>query len=123
MVDSLPETRNRLDRAGILLSGLCAVHCLLGVFLVSMLGLGSQLLLSPAIHRFGLALAVIIGIVTLGLGIRRHGQLAPLLIGGTGLVLMAAGLVVSHGLAEAGLTVCGVVLVAIAHWQNLRHAR
>jgi hypothetical protein len=122
MSESFPEVHNRLDRAGIMLSGLCAAHCLLGVVLVSVLGLGSQLLLTPAIHRYGLALAIIIGLITLGLGTKRHGQLAPLLIGGTGLVLMALGLIVPHGVPEAALTVCGVALVAIAHLRNLRLA-
>jgi hypothetical protein len=35
---------------------------------------------------------------------------------------MAAGLVVSHGPAEALLTIPGVGLVAFAHLHNLRHA-
>jgi MerC mercury resistance protein len=113
--------RQRLDRIGILLSGLCAVHCLLGIVLVSVLGLGGEAWLNPAIHRTGLALAVLVGFVTLGLGVLRHGQLMPLVIGLGGLVLMAMGLVVPHGLPEAALTVTGVALVATAHIRNLRH--
>ena len=122
MTDAAPPIRRRLDRFGIMLSGLCAVHCLLGVVLVGILGLGGEALLNPAIHRIGLALAVVVGIVTLGLGVKRHGQLAPLLIGGCGLVLMACGLMVEHGSKEAMLTVAGVSLVALAHIRNLRHA-
>jgi MerC mercury resistance protein len=114
--------RHRMDRLGILLSGLCAVHCLLGLVLVSVLGLGGEALLSPDIHRYGLALAVLVGVITLGLGAIRHGTIAPLLIGGCGIVLMSAGLLVSHGLPEALLTIAGVALVAIAHIRNLRHA-
>jgi hypothetical protein len=59
--------------------------------------------------------------VTLGLGVRRHGQAAPLVLGGCGIVLMATAVVVGHGLAEAGLTIFGVTLVASAHILNLRH--
>jgi hypothetical protein len=114
--------RRRLDRVGILLSGLCAVHCLLGVVLVSALGLGGEALLSPSIHRYGLGLAVLVGLVTLGIGAVRHGKRAPLMIGGCGLALMALGLLVPHGLPEAMLTIAGVVLVATAHIWNLRHA-
>jgi hypothetical protein len=121
MARVLPSIRDRLDGAGVLLSGLCAVHCVLGIVLVSVLGLGGELLLSPAIHRVGLALAVIVGAVTLGLGVRRHGQAAPLVLGGCGIVLMATAVVVGHGLAEAGLTIFGVTLVASAHILNLRH--
>ncbi|MFA7602256.1 MAG: MerC domain-containing protein [Novosphingobium sp.] len=114
--------RDRLDRVGVLLSGLCALHCLLGLLLVSVLGLGGQMLLAPEIHEIGLALAVLVGAVTLGLGVMRHGQTGPLLIGTGGIVLMASALVVGHGPGEAALTIAGVALVAIAHIRNLRHA-
>lgn len=122
MTPALLPIRQRLDRIGIMLSGLCAVHCLLGIVLVSLLGLGGEAFLAPAIHRTGLALAVLVGLVTLGLGVLRHGQLAPLAIGGCGIALMIFGLAVQHGPAEAVLTIAGVALVAFAHIRNLRHA-
>jgi MerC mercury resistance protein len=122
MRQEVHSNRPRLDRLGIALSGLCAVHCLVGLALVSMLGLGGEALLSPSIHRIGLALAVMIGIFTLGLGFRHHGKRVPLLIGGLGLALMAIGLAVPHGLPEASFTIAGVALLAVAHVWNLRHA-
>ncbi len=122
MRDAILSIRDRLDGVGIMLSGLCAVHCVLGIMLVSVLGLGGEALLAPSIHRTGLALAVGVGIVTLGLGALRHGQLLPLGIGGCGIALMAGGLAVDHGSAEAFLTIAGVALVATAHIRNLRHA-
>jgi MerC mercury resistance protein len=122
MRDAILSIRDRLDGLGIMLSGLCAVHCLLGIVLVSVLGLGGEALLSPSIHRTGLALAVGVGIMTLGLGVLRHGQVAPLVIGGCGIALMTAGIVVQHGPLEALLTIAGVALVATAHIRNLRHA-
>jgi hypothetical protein len=33
--------RNRLDRMGVILSALCMVHCVSGVVLVAMLGVGA----------------------------------------------------------------------------------
>ena len=114
--------RDRLDRAGILLSGLCAVHCVLGVVLVSVLGLGGEMLLTPAIHEVGLALAILVGLLTLGLGVLRHGRFGPLVAGACGVSLMAAALAVGHGVSEALLTICGVALLAGAHIRNLRHA-
>lgn len=120
MRKALLSIRDRLDRVGMLLSGLCAVHCIAGLLLVSVLGLGGEVLLSPAIHRVGLALAVGIGAVTLGLGVIRHGQRGPLVIGSAGLALMALAVGVGHGTAEAVLTICGVALVATAHIRNLR---
>ncbi len=112
--------RNRLDRAGVMLSGLCAIHCIASLLFVSVLGLGGEVLLSPSIHRIGLALAVLVGAVTIGIGVRRHGQRAPLLIGAAGLALMACAVLVQHGAIEAVLTITGVALVATAHIRNLR---
>jgi MerC mercury resistance protein len=121
MRDALLSIRNRMDRLGILLSSLCALHCILGIVLVAGFGLGGELFLSPAFHRAGLALAVLVGIVTLGLGALRHGAVGPLAIGGIGIAFMSAGLAVSHGFPEAALTIAGVALVAAAHIRNLRH--
>lgn len=105
-----------------MLSGLCAFHCVLGMVLVSALGFGGGALLSPVIHQIGIVLAILIGIVTLGIGALRHGAIGPLLMGSVGIVLMASAIVAGHGLPEAVLTIAGVALVALAHMRNLRRA-
>lgn len=122
MRDALLSIRDRLDGFGVLLSGLCAVHCLAGLVLVTVLGLGGEALLSPAIHRVGLGLAVGVGVVTLGIAAWRHGRLFPALIGAAGIALMALAVIAGHGPLEALLTIPGVGLVAFAHILNLRHA-
>ncbi len=114
--------RDRFDRAGIVLSGLCALHCVLGIVLVTALGVGGELLFAPEIHEVGLAIAIAVGALSLGLGVLRHGNAGPLLLGVTGLALMGGALAVGHGVSEAILTICGVALVAAAHLRNLRHA-
>jgi hypothetical protein len=114
--------RNRLDRTGVVLSGLCAMHCLLSILVVGTLGLGSQVLFSPWIHRFGLAAAIAIGIFTLADAAVRHGRFKNLGIGAVGLGLMGGALAVGHGLPEAVLTIAGVLLVATSHIRNLRIA-
>lgn len=111
---------SRFDRLGVLISGLCMVHCLAGLFLIGMLGLGGGVLLNPAIHRFGLVAAFVVGLFTIGAGALRHGHRLPLALGATGLALMAAAIASDHGTAEAVLTIGGVVLVASAHIVNLR---
>jgi len=121
MAEALKIMRDRFDRVGIVLSGLCAVHCVLTLLLVAVLGLGGGVLLDPAVHRIGLALAILVAGAGLGLGVARHGRREPLAIGAAGLSLMAMALLSGHGPAEAGLTISGVALVAIAHWRNVRH--
>jgi len=117
---TLESIRDRMDSVGVLLSGLCAVHCVLSVVLVGVLGLGGQLLLRPEIHEIGLAMAVAIGAVSLGFGLLRHGRPEPIVLGGCGLGLMASALFVDHGPMEAALTIAGVALVATAHIRNVR---
>lgn len=117
----LSSIRGRLDRVGVILSGLCALHCLAGLLLVAGLGLGGQFLLAPSIHRVGLALAIVVGAATLVLGVVRHGDPVPLQVGAAGIAFMAFALFVGHGTAEAVLTIMGVSLLAWAHLRNLRH--
>lgn len=112
--------RGRFDRLGVLISGLCMVHCVAGLFLISVLGVGGGVLLNPAIHRFGLVAAFVVGLLTIGAGALRHGHRLPLALGAMGLALMAAAIASDHGAAEALLTICGVVLVASAHIVNMR---
>jgi hypothetical protein len=123
MHSAMLSIRDRLDRFGVLLSGLCALHCLAGLLLVAGLGLGGEYVLAPAIHRIGLALAIGVGSITLVLGVIRHRDPMPLQVGAAGIALMAVALVVGHGVAEAVLTIAGVGLLAWAHIRNLRHAR
>ena len=78
MAEALKLMRDRFDRVGILLSGLCAAHCLATLVLVAALGLGGSILLDPAVHRVGLALAILVGGIGLGLGVARHGRREPL---------------------------------------------
>jgi MerC mercury resistance protein len=122
MRDAMILIRNRLDRVGVLLSGLCALHCIAGLLLVAGLGLGGEVLFAPEIHRIGLALAIVVGAITLVLGVIRHGDPRPLQVGAAGLGLMIVALVVGHGSAEALLTIGGVTLLAWAHLRNLRHS-
>ncbi|MCW1382054.1 MerC domain-containing protein [Novosphingobium sp. KCTC 2891] len=120
MTQTLLALRSRLDRFGVLLSGLCLVHCLAGLFLVGILGIGGGALLDPAIHRVGLVAALVVGAGTIGLGALRHGHKLPLIVGSTGLALMAGAVIAGHGSAEAVLTILGVLLVASAHVINMR---
>ena len=120
MAFTLPWIRDRLDRMGMLLSCLCAVHCVATLVVVAALGVGGSFLLDPAIHRVGLALAMVVAGVAIGLGALRHGRRAPFVTAMTGLSFMGGALAVPHGVEEAVLTIIGVSLVALGHVLNLR---
>jgi hypothetical protein len=123
MASTLPWIRDRLDRMGLALSCLCAVHCLATVVVIAALGLGGGFLLDPAIHRVGIALAMLIAGVAIGLGAVRHRRRAPFVFAMTGLSFMGGGLAVPHGVEEAVLTIIGVSLLAVGHWLNVRGLR
>jgi hypothetical protein len=89
---ALALIRAKLDRLGVALSALCLVHCVSGVVLVGLMGVGGGVLLDPHVHEIGLMAAIAIG-AGLGFGLARHGRREPLVLGCAGLVLMAAGLV------------------------------
>ena len=116
------KIRGRIDRAGMLLSGLCALHCVLSIVLVALLGVGGGILLDPVIHRIGIVLASIIAAVAIGAGALRHRRAAPFVTAMTGLSFMGGALAVPHGYEEAVLTIIGVTLVGIGHIMNLRNA-
>jgi hypothetical protein len=120
---SRPSLRRRLDHVGIGLAGLCAVHCLATLVLVSALGLGGHFLLQENIHRIGLFLALVVAAVAIGWGMLRHRRILPFAIASTGLGFMAWALLVPHGANEFLLTLLGVTIVSLAHFLNLRAAR
>ncbi len=122
---SRTSLRRRLDHLGIGLAGLCALHCLVTLVVISALGfgaLGGHFLLDENIHRIGLALALVVGGLAIGWGMLRHRRMVPFAVAMAGLALMAAALVVPHGANEFALTLFGVALVSAAHLINLRAA-
>lgn len=114
-----PQT---LDRAAMLLSGLCVVHCLATATMIAMLSAAGGMLGASWVHEAGLALAVALGAVALGRGILAHGRLIPAVIGGAGLAMMAGALMMPHGWSETVWTVLGVSVLALGHHLNRRMA-
>lgn len=110
----------RLDRIAIGLSGLCVIHCLATAAIVALVASAGAFLLHPAIHEFGLAIAVGLGALALGRGLMTHRRVLPAAIGALGLGVMAGALAMPHGGGEALCTVIGVALVAFGHDLNRR---
>ena len=121
-VEPAPSTQiNRIDRIAIGLSGLCLVHCLATIVLVSLLASLGGLLLNPLIHEVGLAVAILLGSYAFLRGFRIHGRILPVVIGGMGLCAMGYALSFRHGMAgEVAFTIIGVILLAAGHELNRR---
>ena len=112
-----------LDKSAMTLSGLCLVHCLAGSLILTGLSLTGGLL-SHQVHAIGLLFALPLAAVALWRGFGVHGRVIIPWLGGCGIALMVASLLLAHGgAAEIALSVAGVTLLAAAHWWNLRAAR
>ena len=109
-----------LDRWAIALSGLCVVHCLSGAIFFAIAASAGGLLLDPAVHEIGLAIAILFGVVAIGRGALRHGYLMPVAISSLGIGTMAGSLTLPHGDLELVYSVLGVALLALGHDLNRR---
>lgn len=122
MIERLPGT-GTLDRLAIGLSGLCLVHCIASVALISLLASAGGLLLHPAVHEVGLCLAIAVGTFALAKGAIEHGYTLPAAVGGLGLGVMAGALSIPHGGGgETVYTMVGVGILALGHDLNRRAA-
>jgi hypothetical protein len=116
-----PARLGIVDRLAIFLSGLCLVHCVATLLFVTLLAsAGSFFLADPRIHEYGLGIAIALAATALLRGVMQHRRLLPIGLGAVGLSLMAGGLIVEHGVAEAAFTITGVLFVAVAHRLNTR---
>jgi len=113
---------SRLDRLAVGLSGLCAVHCVATVVLLGVVASAGGLLGKPIIHEVGLSLAMIIGAIALGRGLRDHGFLLPGAVGVIGLGTMAYAMTLHESGLEPAVTIVGVMVLALGHRLNMQAA-
>ena len=101
------------------LSGLCAVHCVATAVLLGLVASAGGMLGKPIIHEVGLTLAMILGAIALGRGIRDHGFVLPSLTGAAGLAIMAYAMTLHESGYEPAFTILGVAVLALGHRLNL----
>jgi len=118
-----PLSNSRLDRIAMALSGLCAVHCVATAVLLGLLASAGGMLGKPIIHEVGLTLAMILGAIALGRGIREHGLVLPSLVGAMGLVIMAYAMSLHESGYEPLITILGVSVLAFGHRLNIMAKR
>ena len=112
------------DRIAITLSGICIVHCLAIPLLVAVLPVAALSLGDDAhFHGWMLGLAVPTSLAGFYFGYRIH-RLVGLGVGGIVVFILAF---VGHGYwieeIEIFVSVLGGLLLAAAHWMNLRGVR
>jgi hypothetical protein len=101
------------------LSGLCAVHCVATAVVLGLLASAGGILGKPIIHEVGLTLAMILGAIALGRGIREHGFILPSAVGVVGLGLMGYAMTLHETGLEPAITILGVSVLALGHRLNM----
>ncbi|WP_113907865.1 MerC domain-containing protein [Aliidiomarina celeris] len=112
-----------LDKAGIVMAVLCALHCLLVPVVLPTLGLmGLSFLGFEWFERLVLTVGLIIGALAISSGIRHHGSPFPLIALSLGGVLYFFKDALGHHF-EPLLIVVGASLLVTAHVLNLHLCR
>jgi hypothetical protein len=115
------------DRIGATASFLCAIHCALLPFVLALLPfVGLEFLADHRFERGFVLFACALALLALIRGYRRHQGTLPLLLAAPGLALLLLGVTYAEGysvILHSVLVTCGGLLVASAHFVNLRNDR
>lgn len=109
-----------LDKAGIWVTTLCALHCLLLPVIVPMLSvIGLGFIGATILERTILGASLLVGAIALSQGVRRHRQVYPVVL------LIAGGTLywfkdLFGASMEPWIILLGASLIVAAHWINLR---
>ena len=112
-----------MDRAGMVASAACFVHCLLTPVVLSLLSVYAHFLPSEELtHRVLAVVVAVLGALSLLLGYRRHRRRSVLYLMFTGLLAIFAGafygdMLPSHWL-EVLVTLTGSACLIVAHRRN-----
>ena len=120
------STTNFWDKAAVILSGLCLVHCLALPVLIAVLpfvgALGDEHL-----HAELLLVVIPISVFAFVIGFRRHRSRSVVVVGALGMAVLAVGGTYVHSrygiAADRAMTVAGSAILAIAHFFNSRRTR
>ena len=125
-MSDVPRKTEWLDRAAVLLSALCLLHCLALPLIVA----GLPVLARAAddhLHAQVLVVVIPLSVVALGLGFRHHRKPWIVWAGVAGLAILVAGATIAHTYygprVDTAVTVLGSIVLAVAHFYNSRGTR
>lgn len=122
-----PRVHKTMDAVGAAASFLCAIHCAVLPFVVTLLPLWGLGFLAGAATEWGLLLlAATFAVVSLGFGYRKHRSIRVLALATGALGFLFMGRFAEHqewGARAAALGVAGGLVLVAAHWMNFRLCR
>lgn len=112
------------DRIGVLISALCAVHCVVSPFLILIAPFYFYSLEHPVVHILFAAFVVPVGLVSFIRGYQQHQQFKVLALGlfGLGLILLTAVIPhqALHKMGHTQITLLASASLIVAHILNRR---
>lgn len=113
------------DRAGALLSALCALHCLVTPFVTLSLPFWVYSIHYSPVHLFISVFIFPIAIYSFWTGYKRHANKLILALGSVGLVLLSVGLIAPASREQLRwndiMTIIGSICLVTAHFLNRRY--
>jgi MerC mercury resistance protein len=116
-----PHTHAKLDRLGMWLSAICAVHCMVVPIVLIFFPVMSWIHWSRIMDAVVLGVAAVFGLGGCLLGLRHHHDMRPLGLVLTGLVLNATGRFAATSLGPylaQTLVIAGPMLMAYGLWRD-----
>jgi MerC mercury resistance protein len=123
------HTYINLDKLGMLLSSLCAIHCVLTpLIILSVPMMARYYLAHPYFHGIFAGLILPVGVAAFVSGYRHHHNAKVFWLGIPGLLIVSVAPILVHNFGfvrgfpfnETTIMVAGSVLVIWAHWLNRR---
>ena len=125
---SLMISKFNLDLTAIILSALCALHCLfIPLDLLFVPSLAAYFFAQEAFHQILIFFIIPISIIAMFLGCRKHKKYNIFLYGIIGVALLLISAFWGHDLfGESGeiiLTIFGSSIISVGHFKNQRHCK
>lgn len=113
---------SRLDRLGLLLSGICLVHCIgLPILILLLPAIAFALPSDGVVHAALIVMVLPVSGFALSRGLSKHGNRWAALLGVSGLLFLVLGLAFFESeSAETISTVTGSLMISLAHILNWR---
>lgn len=110
-----------LDKLGMIISGVCVIHCLLTPVIILSLPWFEDIFSHEVVHLSLLLFLFPLAIFTFTHGYKTHKKLSIVMMGAIGIIFISIPILIHPTeLIEQAITVTGSIILIIAHYNNLK---